>query len=82
MSEIEKMTDRLLLGPTLPDGTRNPNYKLLHFNVWWGPEEQTPEQRAAAVNRVLAQYDAGELVDCLPDGGIEQSVYKPPMRTR
>lgn len=64
--EVGKMIDRLVNGPLLPDGSRQEGYRLVNFHAWWGPHAATPEVRAAAVNRVLEQMDAGDLVDQPP----------------
>ena len=74
MTKVEKMVDRLTHGPVLPDGTRPRGYKLRNFNAWWGPNDGTAEQRAAAVNRILAQHDAGELT---PMPGLPEA-FDPP----
>lgn len=72
--EADKMIDRLMNGPVMPDGSRPKDYRLINFNAWWGPDAQTSEQRAAAVNRVLEMHDRGELKTILPgeiDGSAE-----------
>lgn len=53
--EFEKMCDLLLNGPVAPDGSRIPGYKLLNFNVTFGPDaaSMTTEELAGAVTRVL-----------------------------
>jgi len=71
MTEVEKMIDRLMLGPTNPDGSRPAGYRLINFNAWWGPEATTPEHRAAAINEVMRMHDAGELKD-EPPGSIDR----------
>lgn len=79
--EAKKMMDRLLCGPVLPDGSRPKGYRLINFNAWWGPEgtKATPEEKAAAINRVMAQYDAGKCEN-IPPGMIDGDVPKTDVR--